>query len=195
MAKSIQSLESWGYIVDADAKGFEGVTYSEDERHCNIFHPDATRPNMPINTFSVTNHPGILKVPRVFNDSSFFDDRPREEKLQVRDQIVSYWALVENRDLKDLKQIVYKGVIERNLRDYMEEVYEMKEWHQWEELTIEASETDIAFQLLLTRTPFMAGAQKMLNEYADKFAGKKIQSCTFEPTGGFALFDFTITLT
>jgi hypothetical protein len=47
----------------------------------------------------------------------------------------------------------------------------------------------------LTKTPFLAGVQKMLNEYADKFAGKKIQNCTFEPVGGFALFDFTITLT
>jgi hypothetical protein len=53
--------------------------------------------------------------------------------------------LVENRDLKDLKQVVYTGVIERNLREYMEEVYEMKEVHQWHELTIQASETDIAY--------------------------------------------------
>lgn len=195
MTKSIQNFESWGYVVDPNARGFEGVTYSADEKHCNIFHPDAVNPNMPINTFTVTRNPRILKIPRVFNDSDFFDARPRDQKLRVRDQIVSYWTLVENRDLRDLKQIVYTGVIERNLREYMEEVYEMKEVHQWNEFTIQASDTDAAYQLLLTRTPFLAGAQKMLTEYADKFAGKKIQSCTFEPLGGFALFDFIITLT
>ncbi|KAG8156744.1 hypothetical protein KVR01_013349 [Diaporthe batatas] len=195
MAKLIERFEAWGYVVEPDAKGFEGVNYSKEEKHCNIFHPDSRRPEIPINTFSITNNPHSLKVPRAFNMSSFFDNRPRNKKLRLRDQIVSYWTLVEHRDLKDLRQIVYKGVIERNLRDCMEHVYEMHEVDQSKELTVKASDTDEAYQLLLKNTPFLAGAQKMLDEYADKFAGKKIRSCTFEPCGGFALFDFTISFT
>ncbi|POS75257.1 hypothetical protein DHEL01_v206345 [Diaporthe helianthi] len=194
MSKRVQSFKAWGYIVEPDAKGFKNVDFSNDEKHCNIFHPDTVDPSIPINTFAVTKNLGILNIHRAFNDSSFFDDRPRDKKLRLRDQIVSYWSSVENRDLKGLKQMVYKGVIERNLREHMENVYEWKEVHQWNELTIKASETDPAYQLLLKKTPFMAGVQKMLDEYADKFAGKKIQSCTFEPFGS-GLFDFTITLT
>lgn len=55
--------------------------------------------------------------------------------------------------------------------------------------------TDRAFQLLLARTPFMAGVQKMLVEYADKFPGKRIESVEFDPYGGVEMFDFTINLT
>jgi hypothetical protein len=193
MAKSIQSFEAWGYVVDPNAEGYKGVEFTAGEKHCNIYHPDAVDATMPINTFSVTEDKGMLKIPRAFNQSPDYDRRPKHQKLKVRDQIVSYWSMVENRSLKDLKKIHYTAVIERNLRDRMEEVYEMKGADEFDELTLQPPEP--AFQLLLTNTPFLAGVQKMLDEYADKFAGKTIQSCTFHPIGGFALHDFTITLT
>lgn len=193
MAKSIQSFAAWGYIVDPNAEGFKGIKFSTDEKHCNIYHPDAVDVEYPINTFSVPEDRSTLKVTRAFNNSPDYDRRPKNQKLKLRDQIVSYWSLVENRDLKDLKQIEYTGVIERNLRDRMEEVYEMKGAAEMDRVTLQS--TDPEFQLLLNTTPFLAGTQKMLIEYADKFAGKTIQSCTFDPIGGFALYDFTIILT
>lgn len=193
MAKSIQSFEAWGYVVDPDAEGFKGVKFPADEKHCNIFHPDAVDAEYPINTFSVTEDKSILKVTRAFNNSPDYDRRPRNQKLKLRDQMVSYWSLVENRDLKDLKEINYSAVIERKLRDRMEDVYELIGADEMDQVTLQSTHPE--FQLLLNTTPFLAGVQKMLDEYADKFAGKTIQSCTFDPIGGFALYEFTISLT
>lgn len=194
MAKSIQSFERWGYVVDPNSRGFKQVVFSGNEKHCNIFHPDAVDTFVPVNTFTVTRDRTLLKIPRAFNHHPDIDARPKAAKLSLRDQIVSYWSLIENRDLKDLKQIKYTGVIEENLQGYIEQVYGMKGVDdEYEQLTLQP--TDPAFQLLLTRTPFMAGIHKMLNEYADKFGGKRIASCHFDPVGGFDLFDFTINLT
>lgn len=193
MSKSIQSFEAWGYVVDPNAEGFKGIKFPANEKHCNIYHPDAVDAEYPINTFSVTKDKSILKVTRAFNNSVDYDRRPRNQKLKLRDQMVYYWCLVENRDLKDLRKITYSGVIERNLRDQMEVVYELIGADEMDRVRLQS--TDPAFQLLLNTTPFLAGTQKMLLEYGDKFAGKTIQSCTFDPIGGFSLYDFTITLT
>lgn len=195
MAKSIQNFEQWGYVVDANARGFKNVVFSGNEKHCNIYHPDAVDRMVPVNTFTVTQGDRtLLKIPRAFNNHADIDARPKAAKLSLRDQIVSYWALIEGRDLKQLKQIRYTGVIEDNLQSHIEQVYQMMGVEdEYEELTLQP--TDPAFQLLLTRTPFMAGVQKMLNEYADKFGGKRIASCQFDPVGGFDIFDFTINLT
>ncbi|KAK7703192.1 hypothetical protein SLS64_009168 [Diaporthe eres] len=194
MAKSIQSFEQWGYVVDANARGFKNVVFPANEKHCNIYHPNAVDPLVPVNTFTVTQDRTLLKIPRAFNNHPDIDARPKAVKLSLRDQIVPYWTLVEGRDLKDLKQIKYTGVIEENLQGHIEQVYDMMGVEdEYQKLTLQP--TDPAFQLLLTRTPFMAGVQKMLNEYADKFGGKRIASCHFDPVGGFDIFDFTINLT
>ncbi|KAI7779914.1 hypothetical protein LA080_000237 [Diaporthe eres] len=193
MASSIQSFEQWGYVVDPNAKGFKNVVFSDDEKHCNIYHPDAVDPLVPVNTFTVTRDRNVLKIPRAFNNHPEVDARPKESKLALRHQIALFWTLVENRDLKNLDQIKYTGVIERNLQRHIELVYNMMgEDDEYQPLTLRA--TDPAFHLLLTGTPFLAGVQKMLDFYADKFGGKKIASCHFEPIGGFDLFDFSITL-
>ncbi|KKY31806.1 hypothetical protein UCDDA912_g08231 [Diaporthe ampelina] len=107
--------------------------------------------------------------------------------------MVSFWTLIENRDIRDLRKIKYDVVIEQNLQCHIEEAYEMMGADEYDVLTLYPS--DLAFQMLLQKTPFLAGAQKMLIEYADKFAGKVIESCTFDPVGGFESFDFTISLT
>lgn len=193
MAKSIQSFWDWGYVVDNDARGFLTVVFPADKKHCNIYHPEASNTSVPINTFTVTEDKSLLEVRRAFNQHPDYDGRPKDEKLSLRDQIVSYWCTVENRDLKDLKQIKYSDVIEQNLQDHIEEVYYTMQADEYQPLTLRPDEQ--AFQLLLDNTPFLAGVQKMLDEYADKFSGKKIESCHFDPVGGFESFDFTITLT
>lgn len=193
MAKSIQSFWDWGYVVDNDARGFLTVVFPAHKKHCNIWHPDASNTSGPINTFAVTEDKSLLEVPRAFNQHPDYDPRPKDEKLSLRDQIVSFWSSVENRDLKDLKRIKYSGVIEDNLQNHIEEVYYTMQADEYQQLTLRP--TDQAFQMLLNNTPFLAGVQKMLDEYADKFSGKKIESCHFDPVGGFESFDFTITLT
>lgn len=194
MAKSIQSFERWGYVVDPNARGFKNVVFSANEKHCNIYHPNAVDRAVPVNTFTVTSDRTLLKIPRAFNNHPDIDARPKATKLSLRDQMVSYWAMIEGRDPKELKQIKYTGVIEENLQGLIEQVYEMMgEDNEYQQLTLQP--TDQAFQLLLTRTPFMTGVHKMLNEYRDKFGGKQIASCEFDPTGGFDIFDFTINLT
>lgn len=193
MAKNIESFEVWGYVVDSNAKGFQDVVFPPNEKHCNIYHPEAVDPMVPVNTFSVTSDPTLLKIPRSFNNHPDVDRRARASKLNLRDQIVSYWSQVENRDLKNLKKIKYSSVIEEHLQDNIEEVYEMMGADEYDKLTLRP--TDRAFQLLLARTPFMAGVQKMLVEYADKCPGKRIESVEFDPYGGVAMFDFTINLT
>lgn len=195
MAKSIQSFFDWGYVVDKNARGFLTVVFPAHKKHCNIYHPDseASNTSVPINTFTVTEDKSLLEVPRTFNQHPDYDSRPKDEKLSLRDQIVSFWSSVENRDLKDLKRIRYSDVIEENLQNYIEEVYYTMNADEYQQLTLRPS--DQAFQLLLANTPFLAGVQKMLEEYADKFSGKEIESCHFDPVGGFESFDFTITLT
>ncbi|KAI3391728.1 hypothetical protein diail_6869 [Diaporthe ilicicola] len=191
MAKIVQNLQDWGYAVDTDAESFE-ITVPSDGRHCHVYHPlpSGEKPLIPTTTFTVTEDKGLLKIPRAFNDS---DHRPKSEKLKLRDQIVSFWSLVEDRPLKELRKICYTDVVEDNLVERIEEVYDMMGREEDEELTV--SRTDPAFQLLITTTPFLAGAKKMLDEYADKFGGKKIESVHFKPLGGFELFDFTINFT
>ncbi|KAL1848889.1 hypothetical protein Daus18300_013448 [Diaporthe australafricana] len=158
MSQQIQSFEAWGYVLNPNARGYLNVTFDPNGRHCNIFHPRAGgHPAVPINTFTVTNDPGLLKIPRAFNNSPDFDPRPKAQKLSLRAQMVSYWAHVEGRQLTNLKKIEYSSVIERNLRDLMEEIYEMKGLDEFDPFTIE--------------------------------------SMSFDPVGGFALFDFSITLT
>lgn len=194
MSKTIQSFEAWGYRVEPDAKGFKFVSFSLRGKHCNIWHSESSDPDVPINTFTVDrDDKTLLKIPRTFNNSEDGDRRPKSAKLALRDQMVSFWTLVEHRDLRDLKTIKYVVVIEQNLQAFIEEVYEMKGADEYDEVTLYPSEP--AFQMLLQKTPFLAGAQKMLIEYAAWFAGKSIQSCTFHPEGGFESFDFTITLT
>lgn len=193
MAKSIPSFFDWGYVVDNNARGFLTVVFPANKKHCNIFHPEASNTSVPINTFTVTEDRSLLEVRRAFNQHPDYDRRPKAEKLSLRDQIVSYWSTVENRDLKDLKQIRYSDVIEQNLQNHIEEAYDMMQADEYQPLTLRPG--DQAFQLLLENTPFLAGVQKMLTEYADKFSGKKIESCHFDPVGGFESFDFTITLT
>lgn len=202
MAKNIQSFEAKGYVLGLNATGFRGasregtVVFSSNGRHCNIFHPTAGGdPSLPINTFTVTSDRSLLKIPRTFNNNPDYDPRPKGhmQKLNLRDQIVAFWSRVEGRQLTDLRKIEYPTVIERNLRDCVEEIYEQKGLDEYEQLTV--TRTDPAFTLLMTRTPFLAGVQKMLDEYADKFPGKRIESCEFDPVGGFAIFDFSINLT
>ncbi|KAJ0120479.1 hypothetical protein J7T55_015208 [Diaporthe amygdali] len=191
MAKQVQNLAAWGYVVEPNARGFRNVPFSGPGRHCNIYHPKAESPDVPITTFTVNDDNSLLKIPRAFNTQN--DLRPKGQKLNLRDQIVSFWTDVEGRDLKTLKRIEYSNVVEDNLRRQMEVVYDMMEKDEFDELTVKR--TDPAFQLLLTTTPFVNGVQKMLDEYADKFAGKKIDSLHFDAVGGFESFDFIITLT
>jgi hypothetical protein len=194
MTKQIQSLEAWGYIVEP-VSGSTRRELPPNEKHWNISHPRAVDPERrPINTFSVTNEDKtLLKIPRAFNDDVEFDQRPRSEKLSLREQIVSFWTLVEGRDLKDLKKMIYTSVIEHHIRYCMEEVYMMKHLDEFDPLELKPS--DPAFMILLENTPFLASAQKMVEDHADKFAGKKIESVSFNPFGGFAMFDFTISFT
>lgn len=193
MAKSIQSFELWGYVVETNARGFKQVSFPPNGKHCNIYHPESSNPTIPINTFTVTEDKRLLKIPRTFNNDPNYDRRPKGQKLNLRDQIVSFWSLIENRDLKDLREIKYTGVIEDNLQAYIEEVYDMVGADEYDPVTLQP--TDPTFQMLLNNTPFLAGAQKMLTEYGDKFGGKRIASCHFDPVGGFASFDFSIFLT
>lgn len=193
-SKQIEKFEAWGYTVEINATGFKKVVFS-GARHTNIYHKNAggRDSSIPINTFAVTNEAGLLIIPRAFNGDAEYDPRRKGEKLALRDQIVSFWHGVEGRSLKDLKRIKYTGVIEENLRDHIEEVYDMLGKDEEEDVTVRRSEK--AFRLLASTTPFLAGAQKMLDDYADHFSGKKIESCEFEPIGGFELFNFIITLT
>lgn len=156
-------------------------------KHTNIYHNKAggKDPSVPITTFSVTNEAGLLTVSRAFGGDAEYDPRKKGEKLALRDQIVSFWNVVEGRPLKDLKRIKYTGVIEENLRDQIEEVYDMLGKGEDDNVTVNRSEK--AFRLLLSNTPFFAGVQKMLEEYADQFAGKKIESCEFDPIGSFEI--------
>lgn len=194
MAKSIQSFEIWGYVVERNARGFKNVSFQPNGKHCNIFHPDSADPMIPINTFTVTeDDKNLLKIPRTFNHHRDYDPRPKGQKLSLRDQVVSYWSTVENRDLKDLNQIKYLDVIEDNLQCQIEEVYHLMGADEYDELMVRSN--DPIFKTLVAKTPFLAGVQKMLDEYADKFPGKKIHSCQFHTVGGFASFDFTINLT
>lgn len=192
MAKSVQNFDLWGYVLERNARGFKSVAFSSNGRHCNIYHPDSSDPTTPISTFTVTEDKSLLKIPRTFNHHPEYDRRPKGQKLNLRDQIVSFWSVVENRDLKDLKKLHYSDVIEDNIQEHIEEVYDMMGADEYDQLTLHP--TDPAFQLLLGETPFLAGVQKMLDEYADKFAGKRIESCHFNTVGGFSSFDFTITL-
>lgn len=194
MAKSIQSFEAWGYVVKRNAQGFKSVSLSPNGKHCNIYHPDSSDPTTPINTFTVTeDNKSLLKIPWAFNHHREYDPRPKGQKLNLRDQIVSFWSQVENRDLKDLNQIKYLDVIEDNLQGQIKEVYHMMGADEYDELMVRSY--DPIFKTLVAKTPFLAGVQKMLDEYADKFPGKKIHSCQFHTVGGFASFDFTINLT
>lgn len=195
MAKQVERFEDWGYRVNPDSKGYLSHTYIDFARWTDIHHDGTGRdPDIPINTFGVKDeYMNMLLIPRAYNNSPPYDPRPKSQKLPLRDQIVSFWTLVEHRDLKDMRRIVYANVIEEVLLGMVEDVYEMMGAPKNKDLLI--SRDDSPFDILLTRTPFGAGVQKMLDEYADLFANKRINSFYFRVAGNTDVFDFMINLT
>ena len=100
---------------------------------------------------------------------------------------------MEQRDLRELDRIVYANVIEQTLKGIIEDVYQRMGAPTDKDLLI--ARDDPPFDTLLTRTPFGAGVQKMLGEYADLFGNKRIKSFYFHLAGGTDVFDFIIDLT
>lgn len=195
MTKQIERFEKWGYWVNPESKGFLNHRYADIARWTDIHHSAAGRnPNVPINTFGVKNeHRNMLLIPRAYNNSPDHDPQPESQKLLLRAQIVSYWTLVEHRDLRELGRIVYANVIEQTLKGNVNDVQQKMGAPTDKDLLI--ARDDPPFEALLTRTPFGAGAQKMLDEYADLFRNKSIKSVYFHLAGCTDVFDFIIDLT
>lgn len=192
--KQVERLENWGYRVNRNSGGFLNHRYIDFARWTDIHHAGAGRdPDVPINTFGVKDDYGsMLIIARAYNDSPDYDPRPRYQKLPLRAQIVSYWTLVEQRSLSELSRIVYANVMEETLKILIKDVYEIMGGPVDEDLLI--IQGDPPFDTLLTRTPFGAGVQKMLDEYADLLGDKKIKSFYFRLKGGLDYFDFIIDL-
>jgi hypothetical protein len=195
MAKQIERFEDWGYQVNPDSKGFLSHRYIDFVKWTDIHHSGTGRnPDVPINTFGVKDgHRNMLLIPRAYNNSPDHDPRPKSQKLPLRAQIVSYWALVGQRDLRELDRIVYAYVIEQTVKGIIEDVYQRMGAPTDKDLLI--ARDDPPFDTLLTRTSFGAGVQKILGEYADLFANKRIKSFYFHLAGGTDVFDFIIDLT
>lgn len=195
MSKQIERFENWGYRVHRDSKGFLSHRYADFARWTDIHHRGTGRdPNVPINTFGVKDeYSNMLIIARAYNDSPDYDPRPRSQKLPLRDQVVSCWILVEQRSLSELSRIVYANVIEETLKNLIKDVYEIMGAPTDEDLLI--MQGDPPFDTLLNQTPFGAGVQKMLYEYAYLFGDKQIKSFYFHVKGGTDNFDFIIDLT
>ena len=194
MAKQVERFEAWGYIVHPNSKGFLNHKYVPFARWTDIYHGQTGRnPDVPINTFGVKDeHMDTILIPRAYNNSPDHDPRPRSQKLALRHQVVSYWTLVEHRDLREMRRVVFANVIEEALVEIIENTYQMMDAPQEKDLLI--SRSDPPFDVLLTRTPFGAGVQNMLEEYADLFANKRIESFYFHLASGIETFDFVINL-
>ncbi|KAI3391281.1 hypothetical protein diail_7640 [Diaporthe ilicicola] len=194
MAKQVENFEKWGYRVHHDSKGFATHRYISFARWTDIYQCETGKnPDVPINTFGVRDeYKDILLIPRAYNNSPDHDPRPKEKKLSLRDQVVSYWCEVEHRSPSELRRVVYANVIEDALVGVIKDVYDMLGAPENKDLTITPS--DPPFDVLLNRTPFGAGMQKMLNEYADLFANKRIESFQFHLADGMKVFDFIINL-
>ncbi|POS72517.1 hypothetical protein DHEL01_v209089 [Diaporthe helianthi] len=195
MAKRVEILESWGYRVNPDSKGFLNHRYIGVARWTDIHHGGTGRnPEVPINTFGVKDeHSNMLLIARAYNNSPHHDPRPRSQKIPLRAQLVSYWTLVEQRSPADLSRIIYADVIEETLKGLIKDVYEIMGAPTSEDLMI--AQGDPPFATLLTQTPFGVGVKKMLDEYAELFGGKEIESFYFRLKGGTNSFDLIIDLT
>lgn len=195
MAKQVERFKDWGYRVNPDSKGYLNHTYIDFARWTDIHHAGTgSYLDIPINTFGVKDeHMNLLLIPRAYNNSPPYDPRPKSQKLALRDQIVSFWTQVEHRDVKDMRRIVYANVIEEALLGIVKDVYQMMDAPRNKDLLI--SRDDSPFDILLTQTPFGAGVQKMLDEYADLFANKRITSFYFRVASNTDIFDFIINLT
>lgn len=109
------------------------------------------------------------------------DKNPR--KVPLRDIVLSYFTRVRGQTSSSLQYITYTDVVEEDLTDLLPEVYaklgrdlETDKENGASVFVARASsggERD-AFTLLVSKTPFGAGARKMLEEYPD-FAGRVLK--------------------
>lgn len=193
--KMIQKLEDWGYnVYDDDSDKFlhhviMGDTYPDVEESqfqtIRITAPSTGRQVIAelIHFDLRTTAGNTLAVTQAWNKKN--DDRPRHEKLPLRDIILALWVFRLRRAAHDLSAIIYYGVIEKELADNLfQSVYLLMGQDILTNLVLnrrtESPREKRAFSLLLNEAPFCIGFNKMLEEF-EEFTGVCIHSFEFLP--------------
>lgn len=193
--KEIQNLEDWGYTVyddDSDKEAHDIVirdTYPgvEESQHqaIRIFVPSLSQ--RVVDEFiyfdAGTTAGNTLAITQAWNKNR--DNRPKHEKLPLREIILAFWVLHLRRAPHDLSAIIYYVVVEEKLEEELfHAVYNLMGEDVLTNLTLnretESLQEKEAFTLLLEEAPFCIGAGKMLEEF-EEFAGVRIKSFEFLP--------------
>ncbi|KAI3395965.1 hypothetical protein diail_604 [Diaporthe ilicicola] len=187
-SKRIQRLQDWGYTVrDADHKSIRhdvnDLLFGGGEfRGYDIFPQGKGMVDQLIVFDSDSAARDVLAVNAAWNTG---DQRPKHEKLPLRDILLAVWVHHLNRSVHDLRHLVYFNVVQEDLNDDLRpEVYELMGEDMKDNLVVhsqgEAPGEAEAFSLLLEKAPFCIGAQKMLEEYPE-FSEVEIVSFEFLP--------------
>lgn len=161
---AIPDPSDFGYVITVDTKS----NAPEGWTAYRITHPDAE--SDPIDKFRINNRAQFTLLGISYAYNKAIDDRPG--RLALRDLILGFWKFTANRNIYDLKEILYLDVEEPTLTTMTPSIYEYMGAKTGVDLTVRSGQTgneDKAYNALLTQAPFCIGAQKMLTEYGDQF--------------------------
>lgn len=193
--KVIQKLDDWEYNVHDDNSDEDlhrvivGDTYPDVDvsefQAIHITTPSAGRLLIDelIYFDARTTAGNTLAVAQAWNKKN--DERPRHEKLPLRDIILALWVFHLRRAARDLSAIIYYGVIEKELVDRLFQLaYGLMGKDTLTNLVLnresQSPQENRAFSLLLKEAPFCIGVNKMLEEF-EEFTGVFIKSLEFIP--------------
>lgn len=195
--RQVRHVSSYGYELIPDYELFEPVA---GWTFWSIMFLNSELEKDPedilIGVFGVPIDNSNANVLRVSETWASHDKRDPSQRAFMHDTVLGFWRLNPlNRNLDDLKQIRFDGVIEFTITNNVFDAYRLMGADQNGPLTITRSGTSDgeqeAFELILTETKFGRRMQQAIDEY-EEFKDRSIEAFYFtEPWVGF---DFAIFL-
>ncbi|KAK2597264.1 hypothetical protein N8I77_013124 [Diaporthe amygdali] len=201
-AKDLAAAEATKEVRDLSTYGYSVTTYSnnpEDMAGWNFWSIDfpnarVTSGSSCIGIFGVPKDNNDRHVMRIYEIWAGRDERDPTQKAFMHDDVIGFWRLNPlNRNLDDLKELVFNTVIEQTLNDMVTRVYRMVGADLMQPLGIfrdgQTNGEQQAFQLILTQSKFGKRMQQAIDEF-EEFKNRRIEAFYF--TDADEGFDFII---
>lgn len=194
--RQVRQISSYGYEVTPNYELYEpvpGWTFWT----INFPRPELEDPAVIlIGVFGIPIDNSDRNALRISETWASHDERDPSQRAFMHDTVLGFWRLDPlNRNLDDLNEIRFDGVIEVTITGIVFDAYSLMGADENRPLTITRSGTSDgeqeAFQLILTKTKFAKRMQQAIEEY-EEFKDRSIEAFYFtEPYMGF---DFAIFL-
>lgn len=181
--RQVRHISSYGYSLTRNYQPFEPVPgwrfWSINFLQAEVEDPEY----ILIGVFGVpidNSNPNVLRISETW---ASHDKRDPSQRAFMHDTVLGFWRLDPlNRNLDDLEQIRFDGVIELTLTNNAYDVYRLMGADKSDPLTVTRSGTSDgeqeAFQLILTQTKFAKRMQQAIEEY-EEFKHRSIEAFYF----------------